>query len=68
MFVVHCPGHRSDVLLDASRIRGMRTAAEGPVLDWECWCGERGHLVNGVSTAATPRPATGPPPVPAHAA
>jgi len=46
MFVVHCPSHRSDVLLDNSRIRGWRTGSAGSVLDWECWCGQRGSLVH----------------------
>jgi hypothetical protein len=48
MFRVHCHIHRSDVLLDWSRIEALRTTASGPVLDWHCWCGARGSLVRGV--------------------
>ena len=60
MFEVHCTSHGSRVLLDSSRIESVRNTPEGPVLDWRCWCGERGSLVRG----ATRRAAT----TPAHAA
>ena len=47
MFEIFCPSHGSRVLLDHSRIDALRTTPEGPVLDWRCWCGERGSLVGG---------------------
>ena len=50
MFEVHCQSHGSRVLLDSSRIESVRNTPEGPVLDWRCWCGERGSLVRGTST------------------
>jgi hypothetical protein len=49
MFEVHCTSHGSRVLLDSSRIESVRNTPEGPVLDWRCWCGERGSLVRGTS-------------------
>ena len=61
MFEVHCQAHGSRVLLDSSRIESVRNTPEGPVLDWRCWCGERGSLVRGT----TARPVTS---APAHAA
>jgi len=48
MFKVHCHEHESDVLLDWSRLEGVRHTVEGPVLDWRCWCGALGSLVAGV--------------------
>ena len=59
MFEVHCTAHGSRVLLDSSRIESVRNTPDGPVLDWRCWCGERGSLVRGTSPAAVD---------PAHAA
>lgn len=53
MFEVYCPGHRAQVLLDASRIEAINNTAEGPVVAWRCWCGARGALRAG--TAAVPR-------------
>jgi hypothetical protein len=47
MFAVHCHIHESEVLLDWSRVEGMRDSDEGPVIDWHCWCGARGSLVAG---------------------
>ena len=44
MFTVYCPGHRSSVLLDASRIEALDNTRDGPVLSWRCWCGTRGRL------------------------
>jgi hypothetical protein len=61
MFVVNCPSHRSEVLLDPRRIRGWRTWSGGSVLDWECWCGHRGSLVHATAGDRAGR-------VPAHAA
>jgi hypothetical protein len=48
MFVVDCQIHGGRVLLDWSRIEGMRDSDEGPVLDWRCWCGACGSLIAGV--------------------
>jgi hypothetical protein len=53
MFRIHCHIHRSDVLLDSSRIETLRTTPSGPVLDWRCWCGARGSLIGG--TRSVPR-------------
>jgi hypothetical protein len=53
MFVIDCHIHESRVLLDSSRIEGMRNTDEGPVVDWHCWCGARGSLVAG--TRSVPR-------------
>lgn len=47
MFAVHCHVHETRVLLDWSRVEAMRDTPEGPVLDWHCWCGARGSLING---------------------
>ncbi|HLT69577.1 MAG TPA: hypothetical protein VKZ72_05390 [Acidimicrobiales bacterium] len=58
MFEVHCHEHGSSVLLDMSRVEGIWTSPEGPVLDWQCWCGARGRLVAG--TRSEPREAAGP--------
>jgi hypothetical protein len=43
MFAVYCPRDRSRVLLDLSRVVALRNTPDGPVLDWECWCGARGQ-------------------------
>jgi len=53
MFDVYCPGHRARVILDTSRIEAMHNTAEGPMVDWRCWCGARGSLRGG--TASLPR-------------
>jgi hypothetical protein len=53
MIEVHCPSHRADVLLDASRIEAIHNTARGPVVVWRCWCGARGALRAG--GAAVPR-------------
>jgi hypothetical protein len=53
MFDVYCPGHRAQVLLDTSRIEAIHNRAEGPVVDWRCWCGVRGSIRGG--TASLPR-------------
>jgi hypothetical protein len=50
MFAVHCHAHGSDVLLGWSRVEAVRNTAEGPVIDWHCWCGARGSKVGGTST------------------
>jgi hypothetical protein len=47
MFKVHCHVHESAVLLDWSRIERMYDSDEGPVIDWQCWCGARGRLIAG---------------------
>jgi hypothetical protein len=49
MFDVYCPGHRADVLLDASRIEAIHNTAGGPVVAWRCWCGARGALRAGAA-------------------
>jgi hypothetical protein len=47
MISIHCHVHDSRVLLDWSRVEGMRNTDEGPVIDWHCWCGGRGRLIAG---------------------
>ena len=54
MIAIDCHGHGGRVLLDWSRIEGTHDSAEGPVLDWHCWCGARGRLIAG--TRSEPRP------------
>jgi hypothetical protein len=54
MFAVHCHRHGTRVLLDWSRVEGLRDSDEGPVIDWRCWCGARGRLIAG--TRSEPRP------------
>lgn len=56
MFAVDCPRHGTRVLLDYSRIEAQTNTADGPVVDWRCWCGARGRLVRGFHTR--PRPCT----------
>jgi hypothetical protein len=53
MFEVYCPGHRTKVLLDTSRIEAIHNTAKGPLVAWRCWCGARGALRSG--TASVPR-------------
>jgi hypothetical protein len=50
MFEVYCPGHRSPVLLDISRIEAIHNTADGPVVAWHCWCGTRGSALRGGGT------------------
>jgi hypothetical protein len=45
VFEIYCPGHRSRVLLDTSRIEAIHNTGAGPVVDWRCWCGSRGSLL-----------------------
>ena len=47
MIAIDCHVHGSRVLLDWSRIEGTHDSPEGPVLDWQCWCGARGRLIAG---------------------
>ena len=54
MFAVHCHGHNAEVLLDNSRIEAIHNTPGGPVVDWQCWCGARGHLSHGVSIPRRP--------------
>jgi hypothetical protein len=42
------------VLLDNSRIEAIHNTPGGPVVDWHCWCGARGHLSHGVSIPRRP--------------
>ena len=47
MIAIDCHVHGTRVLLDWSRIEGSHDSPEGPVLDWHCYCGARGHLIAG---------------------
>jgi hypothetical protein len=42
--------------MDVSRIRAIHNTDDGPVLDWECWCGARGSLRRGVEPMAQRAP------------
>jgi hypothetical protein len=42
MFVVHCGGHGSSVLLWPANIEAIDNTASGPVVRWRCFCGARG--------------------------
>jgi hypothetical protein len=53
VFEVYCPGHRSRVLLDMSRVEALHNTGDGPMLDWRCWCGTRGSLLRGRKPAPT---------------
>ena len=44
MFAVHCPTHRSQVLLGARAIEELRNTDDGVELAWRCHCGTRGVL------------------------
>ena len=41
MFLVHCPGHRTDVLLGLRRVRGVVNVRGLIVVELECHDGER---------------------------
>jgi hypothetical protein len=60
MLDVYCPGHRADVLLDASRIEAIHNTASGPVVAWRCWCGARGALRAGTRAVPHHRDASAP--------
>jgi hypothetical protein len=42
MFAVHCPRHRSRVLLDTSAVDALEASPDGVVVHWRCSCGARG--------------------------
>ncbi len=44
MFAVHCPRHGRRVLLGYEDVVAVTNTADGPVVDWRCFCGERGRL------------------------
>jgi hypothetical protein len=44
MFEVHCPTHRSRVLLGPRAIDELRNTEHGVELHWHCHCGARGVL------------------------
>jgi hypothetical protein len=48
MFAIDCHVHGCRVLIDWSCVEGVHDSADGPVIDWRCWCGARGRLVGGV--------------------
>ena len=39
MLSIHCPTHKSEVLVTERRIRSMRNTEHGIVMDVECYCG-----------------------------
>ena len=42
MFSVYCPGHKTAVLLDFSRVWRFQGTGDGYQLNWVCWCGVEG--------------------------
>lgn len=42
MFEIHCPRHRSRVLLGVHAIEALVNTPAGPVVHWHCYCGARG--------------------------
>jgi hypothetical protein len=47
MFSVHCPRHRSEVLLPEHSIESLRNTSVGIEIRWVCSCGHRGTLLTG---------------------
>jgi hypothetical protein len=47
MFSVHCPRHRTEVLLPERHIRSLRNTDAGIEVDWVCFCGEHGSFITG---------------------
>jgi hypothetical protein len=47
MFSVHCPQHRSEVLLPERRIESLRNTNAGIEVRWVCYCGHRGSFITG---------------------
>jgi hypothetical protein len=43
MFDIHCPRHRSRVLLTASAVERLVNTGDGVVVHWHCYCGARGE-------------------------
>jgi hypothetical protein len=43
MFDIHCPRHRSRVLLTTSAVEGLVNTGDGVVVHWRCYCGARGE-------------------------
>jgi hypothetical protein len=60
MFEVYCPAHRTQVLLDTSRIEAIHNTAKGPLVAWRCWCGARGALRAGAASVPRHRGAFAP--------
>ncbi|MGH9114163.1 MAG: hypothetical protein ACRDZN_17955 [Acidimicrobiales bacterium] len=42
MFSIHCPLHRSRVLLGPRAIESLANTPDGVILHWRCTCGARG--------------------------
>ncbi|HKX70820.1 MAG TPA: hypothetical protein VJM75_06310 [Acidimicrobiales bacterium] len=42
MFSIHCPHHRTRVLLGPRAIESLDNTADGVILHWRCYCGARG--------------------------
>jgi hypothetical protein len=43
MFDIHCPRHRSRVLLTSRAVEGLVNTHDGVVVHWRCYCGARGE-------------------------
>lgn len=54
MFAVHCPRHRTRVLLTERRIRALHNTEAGVVIEAECYDGERVFVVTGRHAPADP--------------
>ena len=47
MFAAYCPQHGKTVLLGLSDIVAVSNTDDDIVVEWECFCGERGHTHTG---------------------
>jgi hypothetical protein len=47
MFIVHCPRHGSEVLLNERRIVALEPDDDRLKVRWVCWCGYRGSHQTG---------------------
>jgi hypothetical protein len=56
VLAIECPNHGSLVMVPETRIRGLHNAADGILLDIECWCGTRVAIHTGRRASADPGP------------
>ena len=60
MFAAYCPRHGKTVLLGLSDIVAVTNTDDDIVVEWECFCGERGHTHTGrTHTGPTAGPTAG---------
>jgi hypothetical protein len=53
MFIVHCPRHGSEVLLNERRITALEPDDGRLKVRWVCWCGYQGSHHTGRSRPQT---------------